>query len=79
MYRNILTGRQRDTTNLFGVVCVDRTKGNGHKCEHRKFSTTMQKNFFTVMERWNRLPRGVVESPLEILKTHLDTYLCNLL
>jgi len=40
------------------------------------------KNFFTlrVTEYWNRLPRGVAESPsLEILKTHLDTVLCSLL
>ncbi len=41
----------------------------------------MHKNFFKVrvMEHWNRLPREVVESPsLEIFKTCLDTYLCNL-
>ncbi len=39
-------------------------------------------NFFTVRvtEHWNRLPREVVESlSMEIVKTHLDTYLCNLL
>ena len=38
--------------------------------------------FFTVRmtENWNRLPREVVESPsLEIFKTRLDAYLCNLL
>jgi len=42
----------------------------------------MRKNFFTlrVMEPWNRLPRGVVESPsLEIFKTRLDEVLCSLL
>jgi len=42
----------------------------------------MRKNFFPlrVTEHWNRLPRGVVESPsLEILKTHLDEVLCSLL
>ena len=42
----------------------------------------MRKNFFTlrVMERWNRLPREVVESPsLEIFRTHLDKVLCSLL
>lgn len=42
----------------------------------------MKKNFFTVRvpEHWNRLPREVVESPsLNIFKSHLDTYLCNLL
>ena len=41
----------------------------------------MHKNFFTVRvtEHWDRLPRKVVESPsLEIFKTHLDTYLCDL-
>lgn len=27
-----------------------------------------------VMEQWNRLPREVAKSPMEILKTHLDTY-----
>jgi len=32
-----------------------------------------------VMEHWNRLPRAVVGSPLEILKTHLDVVLCKLL
>jgi len=39
-------------------------------------------NFFSlkVAEQWNRLPRKVVESPsLEIFKTHLDSYLCDLL
>ena len=42
----------------------------------------MCKNFFTVRvkEHWNRLPRGVVESPsLGMFKTHLDTNLCSLL
>ena len=41
----------------------------------------MRKNFFTVRvtEHWNRLPREVVESPVEILRTCLDTYLCSLL
>ena len=45
------------------------------------FRTNMQKIFFTVRvtEHWNRLPKEAVESPLEIFRTHLDTYLCDLL
>ena len=59
------------------MVPSDRTRGSRHKLKHRKFQLNMQ-NFFTlrVTEHWNRLPRGIVESPsLEIFKTHLDTVL----
>ena len=61
-------------------MCGDRTCGNGHKLKHRKFCTNVHKSFTVrVTEHWNGLPREVVESPsLETFKTHLDTYLCNL-
>jgi len=42
----------------------------------------MRKNFLTlrVMKHWNKMPRGVVESPsLEIFKTCLDAVLSSLL
>ncbi|KFV85125.1 hypothetical protein N308_07870, partial [Struthio camelus australis] len=55
---------------------------NGQKLNHRKFHLNLRKNFFTVRvtEHWNRLPREVVESPsLEILKTHPDVILGNVL
>ena len=59
VYKYLKCGRQRDLANLFSVVCRDITRGNGHKIEHRKFRTNIQKNFFTVraMEHWNRLTR----------------------
>ena len=71
-----------DEARLFPMVCSNRTRSNSLKPEHRKFCTNMCNNFFTVRvtERWNRLPREAVESPcMEIFKTRLDTYLCNLL
>jgi len=63
------------------VVPSNRTRGNEHKLKQRKFHLNTRKNFLTlmVMEHWNRLPKEVVESPLEIFKTHLDEVLCSLL
>lgn len=62
-------------------VCnSNRTRSNDLNLAHMKFRTTTWKNFTVrVTECWNGLPRKVVETPsMEILKTHLDAYLCKL-
>ena len=66
---------------LISMVPHNRIRGNWHKLEHGKFHMNMRKNFTSrVKEHWNRLPRDTVESPsLEILRTHLDALLWNLL
>ena len=71
-----------DEAGLLSVVCSGRTRSSGLKLEHGKSHTNMQKKFFMVRmtEHWNRLPREVVEYLyMEIFKTWLDVYLCNLL
>lgn len=68
-----LRGRcQEDEANPFPVV-PSNTRNNGFKLEHRKFHLSMGGKFTVrVMEPWHRLPREVLESPLETFKAYLD-------
>ena len=64
------------------MVPSDRTRGNRHKLQLRRFHLDVRKNIFTlrVTDHWNRLPIEAVESSsLETFKTHLVIILHNLL
>ncbi|KFP34477.1 hypothetical protein N325_02880, partial [Colius striatus] len=82
IYKYLKGECQEVGTSLFSIVDSKRTRGNGMKLEHKKFHLNIKENYFTmrVMEQRHRLPRGVVESPsLEVFKTHLDIFLCDLI
>lgn len=79
VYKCIKGGCQIDGVRLFPVVPSNKTRGNRHKLEHRKFHTNVWKSFITlwVSEHWNVAHRGCEVSFSKVI--HLDTFLCNLM
>lgn len=64
-YEYLKGGYEVDGAKLFPVLCSSRTRGNGHKLQHRRFTLNIRKYFCTVQvtEHWHRLTRVVVGSP----------------
>jgi len=80
LYKYLKGGSHVDGAIPFTALPSNRARSNRHKLEHRKFYTNMRKSSLRVTEHWNRLPKEAVESSsLEIFKTHLDAFLCDLL
>jgi len=79
-YKYLMDGSKVDGAKFFSVVPRNKTRGNGHKLEHKKFHLNMRKNLFTlrIPEHWNRLPREVMQSPsLMTFNSGLDTFQSN--
>jgi len=58
------------------VVLSNQTRGKGTNW-NMEFQINMRKKLLYFEGDKNKLPREAVESPLEALKIHLDTFLCN--
>ena len=63
VYKYLKGGCKEGRAMFSTVMPNDRTRGNGHKLEHRRFPLNIRKHFFTVRvtEPWCRLLREVVE------------------
>jgi len=48
LYKYLKGGCKQDGARLFSVVPWDRTRGSGHKLQHRQFHLDIRKHFFTV-------------------------------
>jgi len=61
-YKYLKARSQENGARFFTVMPIYRTRGNGHKLEHRNIHTNTRINFFTarVREHWIRLPREAV-------------------
>ena len=79
VYKYLKCGSRVNGGRLILVASNNRKRGNRQKLEYRKIHNNTRK-IFIVREPLNKLSRVAVESPsLEIFKSHLDAYLCDLL
>lgn len=61
------------------MVPIVQLKGNGHSLGHGEFHMGLRRNFFEGDGALEQVAGRVMESSLEIFKTCLNTFPCNML
>ncbi|KAK4810508.1 hypothetical protein QYF61_004288, partial [Mycteria americana] len=64
LYSFLRRGSGEGGAEIFSLVSIDRTHGNGSKLHQGRFRLDIRKHFFTesVVKHWNRLPREVFDA-----------------
>lgn len=64
-YKCLKGGCKADRARLLSEVLSARTRGTGHKLEHKRLPLTIKKQFCAVqvMEHFHKLPREIMGSP----------------
>ena len=74
MYTYLMGGYKENGAIPFPVVSGEGMRGNGHKLKYRIVNFNTRKSFFTVrlVEYWQRLSGGVLESPSVLVSAGIE-------
>lgn len=77
-YKYSKEGRIEGRAKLFEVLLTDRSRGNGHSLEQKRFHVNIRKPFKMDCEAWVA-QRDYGVSSLEVFRRFLDKVICSLI